>query len=121
MSKSRRALGPILLAPIPTAETGRCGCVGWLVEGELIAGFAEIDPNGLFASQKEADALAKDLCARWNAHSELLAALKVCVEICKTYGLGEDFLPRALVAIARAEGGGGLGDGLPHDAFPRAP
>jgi hypothetical protein len=111
MSKNRRAPGPVLLAPVPTVETGRCGCVGWLVEGELIAGFAEIDPNGLFASQEEADALAKDLCARWNAHSELLAALKACVEIVKTYGVGEYCLPKALDAIAKAEGSGGLGDG----------
>ena len=38
------------------------------------------------------------------AAPDLLEALKALIEICKTFGVGEDRLPAAIAALNKAEG-----------------
>lgn len=83
-------MSKVMLEAVPTAHTGRPGCIGFKVaEGEPpIAGFAsvvEVDPNGLFAAPEECDRLAAEVVKRWNSHEAMLAALKEAAALFRTY------------------------------------
>lgn len=76
----------ITLAPLDRNETGRSGCIGTDTPDGPIAGFAEVDPNGLWSSPDEADEIAAEVCRRWNimeagAWAEVMAERRRQVEV----------------------------------------
>lgn len=87
------------LTPMGTASTGFGGCIGIDDDTGPMGGFAEIDPNGAIFDDAEADEVAAEMCRRWNAHEDLLSALKDLVALTDRKHAAWD---KARAAIAKA-------------------
>lgn len=93
----------ITLAPLDRNETGRSGCIGTDTPDGPIAGFAEVDPNGLWSSPYEADEIASEVCRRWNVHADMLEALVHCLHyIEQQHPQGRAEAVKARAAIVKA-------------------
>ena len=90
------------LAVLDRNSTKVAGCIGFEDPDGPIAGFAEIDPNGMFAGSDECDRLAVEVVRRWNSHDDLLNFAKYVLAFSE--GIGDVFMAeRARDLIAKAE------------------
>ena len=106
MTKKPAARGPvsqsIRLAALDRKDTKIPGCIGFDDPGGPIAGFAEINPNGLFADPDECDFLAAEVAHRWNFYNDLLNFAKYVLAFSE--GIGDVFMAeRARELIAKSE------------------